>query len=127
MMEEKLQDYIKRKPNKEEFHAYLFSLVDEKGLTDPEVYKKARIDRKTWSKLVSNKEQRPSKRMVCRLVIALELDYRECKNLIKGAGYILNRDPFDLVIRYCVEQKIFDPFEVDRLLVQEGLKPLFSE
>ena len=49
--------------------------------------------------------------MVCRLVIALELDYRECKNLIKGAGYILNRDPF----------------EVDRLLVQEGLKPLFSE
>ena len=45
----------------------------------------------------------------------------------QGAGYILNRDPFDLVIRYCVEQKIFDPFEVDRLLVQEGLKPLFSE
>ena len=125
-MAEELEEYLKRKPNDEEFHAYLFSLIDKKGLSDPEVYKKAGIDRKTWSKLVSNKEQRPTKRTVCQLVIALELDYHECKHLVKAAGYILNRDPFDLVIRYCVENKIYDPSQVDALLVGHDLKPLFS-
>ena len=65
--------------------------------------------------------------MTCRLVIALNLDYHECKHLIKAAGYILNRDPFDIVIRYCVENKIYDPLKVDQLLIEQGLKPLFSE
>lgn len=126
-MPETLDEYIARKPNKEEFHAYLYSLIDARGLTDPEVYKKAGIDRKTWSKIVSNSDQRPTKRTVSRIVIALELDYKECKHLIKAAGYILNRDPFDLVIRYCVEHKIYDPIAVDTLLAKKGLKPLFSE
>lgn len=126
-MPETLDEYIARKPNKEEFHTYLYSLIDARGLTDPEVYKKAGIDRKTWSKIVSNSDQRPTKRTVSRIVIALELDYKECKHLIKAAGYILNRDPFDLVIRYCVEHKVYDPIAVDDLLVKKGLKPLFSE
>ena len=125
--QETLEEFLKNNPNAEEFHTYLFSLIDSRGLTDPEVYKKAGIDRKTWSKLISNHEQRPTKRMVCRLAIALELSPHECKHLIKSAGYILNRDPFDLVIRYCVENQIFDPMRVDSLLVQENNKPLFSE
>lgn len=126
-MKEGLEDYIARKPNREEFHSYLFQLIDERGLSDPEVYKKAGIDRKTWSKIISNQAQRPTKRMTCRLVIALNLDYHECKHLVKAAGYILNRDPFDIVIRYCVENKIYDPLKVDQLLIEQGLKPLFSE
>ncbi len=126
-MDEGLATYLDAKPNKEEFHSFLFDLIEKKGLSDPELYKKASIDRKTWSKLVSNSSQRPTKRMVCRLVIALELDYHDCKHLVKAAGYILNRDPFDLVIRYCVEKKIYDPFEVDKLLFGQNLKPLFSE
>ena len=123
----KLDDYKIEKPNKDEFHSYLFSLIDAQGLKDPDVYKKAGIDRKTWSKLVSNKDQRPSKRTVCQIVIALELEKHECKHLVKAAGYILNRDPFDIVIRYCVDHKIYDPMKVDELLLKEGLKPLFSE
>ncbi len=123
----KLDDYKNEKPNKEEFHSYLFSLIDARGLKDPDVYKKAGIDRKTWSKLVSNKDQRPSKRTVCQIAIALELEKHECKHLVKAAGYILNRDPFDIVIRYCVDHKIYDPMKVDELLLKEGLKPLFSE
>lgn len=126
-MPETLDEYIARKPNKEEFHTYLYSLIDARGLTDPEVYKRAGIDRKTWSKIVSNSDQRPTKRTVSRIVIALELDYKECKHLIKAAGYILNRDPFDLVIRYCVEHKVYDPIAVDGLLIKKGLRPLFSE
>ena len=126
MPEESLDQFFARKPNQKEFHALLYHLLDEKGLDNVTVYKRAGIDRKTWSKLISNGEQRPTKRNVCAIAIALELDFRDCKNLVKSAGYILNRDPFDLVIRYCVEQGIYDPLKVDALLIEKGQKPLFS-
>lgn len=126
-MKETLDQYIQEKPNKEEFHKYLCSLIDEKGLSDPEAYKKAGIDRKLWSKMMSDEAYRPSKRTVCMFIIALRCDYHECKHLIKSAGYILNRDTFDLVIRYCIQENIYDPIQVDSLLVEKKLKPLFSE
>ncbi|MBQ9457322.1 MAG: hypothetical protein IJU64_02290 [Bacilli bacterium] len=127
MPEKTLEQYLAEKTNYEEFHTYLFKLIQNRGLTDPEVYKAAGIDRKTWSKLVSNPKQRPTKRNVCALAIALRLQYKECKHLVKSAGYILNRDPFDLVIRYCIEEGIYDPLKVDELLVSQQLDPLFSK
>ncbi len=127
MPEETLDQYFARKPNDEEFHSYLFALLREKGIENAEAYKKAGIDRKTWSKLISNASQRPTKRNACAIAIALELDYKECKHLVKSAGYILNRDPFDLVIRYCVDHGIYDPIKVDALLLEKNQKPLFSE
>ncbi|MBP5217024.1 MAG: helix-turn-helix transcriptional regulator [Bacilli bacterium] len=77
MSEETLQEFLDRKPNYEEFHTYLFQLMKEHGLTDPDVYKKAGIDRKTWSKLISNDAQRPTKRHVAKIVIAMELPLQE--------------------------------------------------
>jgi predicted transcriptional regulator len=126
-MKETLDQYIQEKPNKEEFHKYLCSLIDEKGMSDPEAYKRAGIDRRLWSKIMSDDDYRPSKRTVCMLIIALHLKYHESKHLIKSAGYILNRDIFDLVIRYCIQEGIYDPIQVDALLVEKNLKPLFSE
>ena len=124
--EETLDEFFKRKPNVKEFHILLNRLLKEKGLDDPMVYKKAGIDRKTWSKLLSNANQRPTKRNVAAIAIALELDFHDCKSLVKSAGYILNRDPFDMVIRYCIDQGIYDSFKVDELLLLKGQKPLFS-
>lgn len=124
--EETLDEYFQRKPNTKEFHLLLNRLLNERGIDNPTAYKKAGIDRKTWSKLISNVNQRPTKRNVCAIAIALELNYKDCKALVKSAGYILNRDPFDLVIRYCIDHHIYDPMEVDALLIEKGLKPLFS-
>ena len=123
---ETLDEFFERKPNKKEFHVFLNRLLNERGIDNPTVYKKAGIDRKTWSKLISNANQRPTKRNVCAIAIALELDFKDCKSLIKSAGYILNRDPFDMVIRYCIDQGIYDPIQVDALLLEKGQKPLFS-
>ena len=126
MEKQTIDEYFAKKPNKEEFHSYLYSLMDEKGLEGPDIYKKAGIDRKTWSKIISSSSQRPTKRTVVAIAISMELDYRQCKHLVKAAGYILNRDTFDLVIRYCIDNKIYDPFKVDELLAEKGQKPLFS-
>ena len=102
--------YVEEKNNgKQTFCEMLFSLIDQKNLRDVDVYKRANLDRKYFSKLRSNVNYKPKKKIVCALALALELDNATCKKLVKKAGYILtSASKFDLVIRYCIENKIYN-------------------
>lgn len=100
----------------------LLFFMRDKDLESPTVYKRALMDRKLFSKLISDPMYRPSKKIVCALALALHLDQKESKTLIKRAGYILTSGSvFDLTIRYCIEHKIYNLYEVQSLLEKEKL------
>lgn len=99
------------------FQAHLLKLIDKKELTDSDVYKKADIDRRHFSKIRSNPDYRPKKQTALALALALELNIDEAIDLLGRAGYAFSPSSrFDLITRYCIEHGIYDLMEVNALL-----------
>ena len=113
-----LNEYMKEMDKS--FAFKLFGLIDERGMTDVECYKKANIDKKTFSKIKCNPDTyRPSKQTAVAFAIALKLNLDETQDLLASAGLTLSRSfTFDKIIRYFIQKEIYDIFEINEALFE---------
>ncbi len=109
------------------FREVLFRFIDKKGIPDTEVYKNAGIDRRHFSKIRTNEEYKPGKLTVIALILALELNEEEAKELLHSAGHSLSRSIlFDLIVYFFLEKKIYDIDAVNYALDDFGIKTLLG-
>jgi transcriptional regulator with XRE-family HTH domain len=103
----------------ETFQEKLLKIIDEKGLTDAQVYTKANIDRRLFSKIRCNVNYKPSKSTALALAIALGLDLDETTDLLGRAGLALSpSSKADLIVKYCIINRIYDILDVNALLYE---------
>lgn len=88
----------------ESFSEMLLRMIDEKGLKDSDVYKRANIDRRLFSKIRADEDYVPSRKTAISFCLALQLELEEAKKLLATAGYTLSASSrFDLIIMYLIE------------------------
>ena len=101
----------------ESFQTRLLRMID----TDPEVYKRANVDRKLFSKIRCSEDYIPKKKTIVALAIALRLNLDDTKDLLASAGLMLtNNSKADVIVSFCIENELYDIFEVNALLFKFG-------
>ena len=101
----------------ESFSDMVFRIIAERSLNEVEVYKKANIDRKLFSKIRSSRTYHPKKPTVVSLAISMHLSIEETEDLLRKASYALSRSSrFDIIVRYFIERKLYDVNEINDAL-----------
>ena len=99
------------------FSETLLKLIDRTGKKDSEIYKKANVDRKLFSKIRNNPDYKPSKTTALAFAIARELDIDETKDLISRAGFALTHSSkFDVIIEYFIKRRQYNIFMINEAL-----------
>lgn len=107
------------------FPQYLLNFIAERGLNEVDVYKRANLDRRIFSKLRNQKGYMPRKRTIIAIALAMELTLDEAQNLLERGGYSLSEySKEDVIIAFCFDNKICDLFTVNEALDHYGFKPI---
>ena len=118
-------DYILANMKEDTFSQRLWKLIKAKGMSDVEVYKKANLDRRLFSKIRNEKSYKPSKGTAIALGLALELNEDEFEDLVKRAGFALSGgNKEDVIVNYFIGERIYDVSVINDVLVHYGFPTL---
>lgn len=99
------------------FHDKLFELIGQSGLDNKDVWKRANLDRKHFSKIQCDKNYHPKKKTVMALCIALELDLEQAKDLLARADWAFSPSSrVDLIVQKAIAEKQYDIYQLNLVL-----------
>lgn len=103
----------------------IWNYISEKNLEDPQVYKAAQLDRRLFSRMMSDKYYKPSKDTAIALAFALKLSLYGANDLLERAGYVLSHSSKrDIVIEYFFVKEEYDINVINTILYDMDFKTL---
>lgn len=101
----------------------LIAHINKKGLRDSEVYKAAQIDRRLFSKIMSDRQYKPSKDTAIAIALALRLTLSEATDMLSRAGYTFSHsNKKDIVVEYFFREQIYKLDDINEVLYNLGQK-----
>lgn len=126
--DQRLKEYLQKKRESPPFCSSVLQLIEKKQMTPKDFYSAAAFDRKLFSAIKNGGySYQPSRNTAIRSCFALQLTLSEAEHLLKIAGFALsNASTSDLLISYCLEQGIWNLFDVDDLMMAFGQNSIFK-
>lgn len=110
------------------FSDTLMALIYATGEKPSNIYHKACVSKQVFSKINSNSHYQPSKATAIGFCLALELNLEEAQELLARAGYTLSKSSLsDVIIMYCIENKIYNVMMVNEMLFEYDLAQIGSK
>lgn len=101
----------------------LIAHINKKGLRDAEVYRAARIDRRLFSKIMSDRQYKPSKDTAIAIALALRLTVSEATDMLSRAGYTFSHsNKKDIIVEYFFRERIYSLDDINEVLYNLGQK-----
>jgi hypothetical protein len=101
----------------------LIAHINKKGLRDSEVYKAAQIDRRLFSKIMSDRQYKPSKDTAIAIALALRLTLGEATDMLSRAGYTFSHsNKKDIIVEYFFRERIYKLDDINEVLYNLGQK-----
>lgn len=107
------------------FAEKLMLLIKKSGARAADIYSKAGITKQHFSKIKNQASYQPSKETALAFAIVLHLSLAEAEDLIGRAGFKLSESSKrDLIVKFFIEEKIYDVDAVNEQLYVRGFPPL---
>ena len=102
----------------ESFSQHMMRYIRENGLKDADVYKRANLDRRLFSKIKNDVDYQPSKVTAIVLALALRMSWDETKDLLGRAGYRLTHsNKRDIIVEFYIEEGNYDLYAINDALL----------
>ncbi len=110
---------------KKSFSSEVIRIMNRKYSKTSAFYHAAGMDKRTFHKIKTDYGYKPSRKTALRCCIGLQLNPKEAEDLLGLAGFTLSpSEPYDLIIRFCLEKKIWNILDVNYMLSLYDLENL---
>ncbi len=124
-LQKSYHEWERQTATKKTFSSEVLKRLNELHMKPAEFYKAVGLDKRVFHALKSDYLYTPSKATAIRCCLGLRLKYEEAIELLELAGYSFSpSNSRELVIRFCMENEVYDLPSINYMLLAMGEEPL---